>query len=266
VTVPVVLVIAGWDPSGAAGLAQDLKVLSALGVHACGAPAALTVQGRDGALEVQGVDAALLARQLKVLLQEQPVAAVKLGLLHGEAQVAAVAQALALFPRLPVVLDPVLGASAGGSLVSEACVDALKALLLPRATLLTPNLQEAATLGGLPLARERGDLSAQARALLALGPGAVLLKGGHLSGELSPDLYLDKTQEAWLEAPRVETRNQRGTGCALASAVAAFLAQGLELLPACRRAKAFLTRSLQASAQDAWTGAGPLRFVPEPLS
>lgn len=263
----VVLVVAGWDPSGAAGLAQDFKVLASLGVHACGAPAALTVQGGQGVAQVQGVEAGLLRAQLRALLAEQPVAAIKLGLLYGPDQVAVVAEALAGFPKLPLVIDPVLGASAGGSLVAPGFVEALKAQLLPRATLCTPNLAEAATLGGFAPARQRQELPAQAQALRVLGPQAILLKGGHLDGAFSPDLYVDASQEAWLEAPRVDTANSRGTGCSLAAAAAAFLAQGAGPLDACRQAKALLTRALLASAQDRWPQAsGPLRFPFEPLS
>ncbi len=264
---PVVLVVAGWDPSGAAGLAQDLKVLAALGVQACGAPAALTAQSSQGVAQVQGVEPGLLRGQLRALLAEQAVAAIKLGLLYGPDQVAVVAEALAAYPQLPLVIDPVLGATAGGSLVAPGFVEALKAQLLPRATLCTPNLAEAATLGGLALASQRRDLPPQARVLRALGPQAILLKGGHLDGALSPDLYVDASRELWLEAPRVDTANSRGTGCALASAAAAFLAQGASPLDACRQAKGFVTRALLASAQDRWPQpAGPLRFPFEPLS
>lgn len=258
---PVVLVVAGWDPSGAAGMAQDLKVCAALGVHACGAPAAMTVQGLSGVTLVQGADPAVLRQQLQILLREQAVAAVKLGLLYSEELVAVVADALAAFPHLPVVIDPVMGASAGGSLVSPTLVPALKSFLLTRCTLLTPNLAEAAILTQLPSVQRRADMPKQAYALLALGVQAVLLKGGHLEDSASPDFYLDGQQEAWLEAPRVETKNSRGTGCALSSAIAANLAKGLAPLAACREAKAFLTKALQTSAKDDWpAGLGPIQF------
>lgn len=252
-----VLVVAGWDPSGAAGLAQDLKVLDALGVHGCGAPAALTAQGSAGVTESQGVAPAFLGRQLRALLKENRIGAVKLGLLYGPAQVEAVRAALEEFHG-PVVLDPVLEASAGGSLVTPDYVAALKALLLPRVTLLTPNLAEAAALSDRPLVERRGDMPKQAYALLELGVQSVLLKGGHLRGGESPDFYLDAQREAWLEGPRISTTNSRGTGCALASAVAAYLAQGQDPLAACQGAKTFLLKALQANVSQALTGPGPL--------
>jgi hydroxymethylpyrimidine/phosphomethylpyrimidine kinase len=258
---PVVLVVAGWDPSGAAGLAQDLKVLASLGVHACGAPAALTVQGQGGVAQVQGVDPALLLQQLQTLLKKQPVAAVKLGLLYSAAQVDVVAEALAMKPGLPMVIDPVLGASSGGALTLPDLIPAMKARLFPHCSVLTPNLEEAAALTGLPKALRRAEMPKQAYALLKLGVKAVLLKGGHLDGEASPDFYLDGNQEAWLEAPRIETKNSRGTGCALASAIAAELAMGAAPLEACRAAKVFLTVALQESAKHQWEhGSGPIQF------
>jgi hydroxymethylpyrimidine/phosphomethylpyrimidine kinase len=241
-------------------MAQDFKVLAALGVHACGAPAALTAQGRGGVAQIQGVAAALLRQQLATLLKEEPVAAIKLGLLYSAAQVDAVAEILR-GSRLPIVLDPVLGASAGGSLVTEDYLPALKQHLLPLCTLLTPNLREAGQLAGLAPVQRKADLPKPAYALLKLGAQAVLLKGGHLEGGESPDFYLDQAQEAWLEARRVETANSRGTGCALASAIAAGLAKGLRPLEACRQAKDFVSKALQISAQDTWPqGEGPLRF------
>ncbi len=259
---PAVLVVAGWDPSGAAGLAQDLKVLAALGVHACGAPAALTAQGRAGVAQARGVDPDLLALQLRLVMELQPIAAVKLGMLYGGAQVAVVAEALSLYPQIPVVIDPVLSASSGGALALDDLMPALKARIVPIGAMLTPNLDEAALLTGLPRAGTRSDMPKVAYALLALGGKSVLLKGGHLEGEACPDFYLDAGQEAWLEAPRVRTANSRGTGCALASAIAAYLALGQTPLEACRSAKAFLTEALQAGAQQVWPqGAGPLQFT-----
>jgi hydroxymethylpyrimidine/phosphomethylpyrimidine kinase len=253
---PVVLVVSGWDPSGASGMAQDLKVLAALGVHACGAPSALTVQGRQGVVRVQGVEPALLKQQLQILLKEQPIAAVKLGLLPAEAQLEAVAQALLPWPKLPVILDPVLSASAGGSLVEDDFLPALKEWL-PRISLLTPNLLEAAVLCGQAL-----EMEAASQALLAQGARAVLLKGGHSGGQESRDLYRDAETSEWLLAPRIQTHNSRGTGCALASAVAAYSAQGQSLLQACVSAKTLVTQALSASQGDDWGGPGPLRFWP----
>ena len=252
-----VLVVAGWDPSGAAGLAQDLKVLSELGLHGCGVPAALTAQGHGGVARVEGVEPSLLRQQLMALLQEQPIKAVKLGLLYGAAQAAVLDECLALKPGLPLVLDPVLSASAGGALVREDLLPVLKAKLLPRTTVLTPNLLEASALTGLPLAAKRQDLPKLAYALLDLGPQAILLKGGHLGGAQSPDFYLDREREAWLEAPRVATKNSRGTGCALASAIAAGLAQGQALEAAVASAWAYVGEAIRR-APGLGAGSGPL--------
>ena len=252
-----VLVASGWDPSGAAGLAQDLKVLAALGVHGCGAPTALTSQGREGVRGVNPVDPALLAGQLAGLVAEQPLGAAKAGLLPGPGQVEALARALEKAPGLPLVLDPVFGASAGGSLVEPGLPKALRRGLLARVALLTPNLEEAAVLLGGERARDREGMAAQARALRALGPAAVLLKGGHLGGPDSPDCFSDAGGETFLEGGRVGG-DRRGTGCALASAAAAFLALGEDLPSAARKAKAFVAEALERSKGGA--PGEPLRF------
>lgn len=255
---PCILAIGGLDPSGHAGLAADLRAGAAVGALVAPVAAALTVQGGD-ALGVQAVEAALLARQLRAAAQGLGLEAVKAGLLPGAAQAGALLGFLREQPGLPLVLDPVLAATRGGSLVQADLLPYLRRELLPACSLLTPNLPEAAALLGQPLGAGRGGLEAAARALLDLGVPALLLKGGHLDGPDSPDLFADAQGLSWLESERVPSANTRGTGCSLATLIAIALAQGLGPLEACRQAKAQLTGFLKQNQGLAWPqGAGPV--------
>jgi hydroxymethylpyrimidine/phosphomethylpyrimidine kinase len=255
---PAVLACGGLDPSGHAGLAADLRAGAALGVLVAPVAAALTVQG-GGRLRVEPVEAGLLGQQLRGALDGAKPAALKLGLLPAAAQVLAVAAFIREQSRLPVVLDPVLNATAGPSLVLPDCLPALRRELLPLLTLCTPNLPEMEELLGHVLVPGRGGMEAAARELLDLGAPAVLLKGGHAEGPESPDLYADAGGLSWLEGPRIESPNTRGTGCSLATAIAIHLAQGAEPLAACRAAKAFLSQCLQQNQGLHWPqGPGPV--------
>jgi hydroxymethylpyrimidine/phosphomethylpyrimidine kinase len=248
----------GLDPSGHAGLAADLRAGAALGVLVAPVAAALTVQG-GGRLHVQPVEAGLLSEQLAGALDGARPAALKLGLLAGAAQVQAVASFIRAQPQLPVVLDPVLNASHGGSMVQADLLPALRRELVPLCSLLTPNLPETEDLLGHVLAPTRGGVEAAARELLGLGAPAVLIKGGHAESPDSPDLFADAGGLTWLEGHRVESPNTRGTGCSLATAIAVHLAQGLDAAEACRQAKAFLTQLLQQNQGLHWPqGPGPV--------
>jgi len=242
--VSTVLIIAGTDSSGGAGLTRDVRTLTRLDTHALCVVTAVTAQSdaRFAALHV--VPATLVQAQMSAALATRHVDAIKIGMLATRATVLAVAAALpAMAP--PLVLDPVLASSSGGELLDEAGRRALCAALLPRTTLLTPNIPEAAALLGTRTARSDAELLEQATALLALGPAAVLLKGGHAAGPQASDLLLAaQAPPRWLRAPRIAAV-RRGTGCALAAAIAAGLAAGLELGAACERAKQHVTELLR---------------------
>jgi hydroxymethylpyrimidine/phosphomethylpyrimidine kinase len=246
---PAVLVIAGSDSSGGAGLARDLKVLADLGCEALCALSAVTAQTDRRLLSVHHIPPQVVRTQIRAALDTGLVGAIKIGMLGNRETVHAVADGLAREARLPIVLDPVLLSSSGGVLLDEAGRAEMRARLFPLATLLTPNIPEAATLCGAPPAESREALIAQARALLGTGARAVLLKGGHAHGPEATDLLLRAGAEPeWLSAARLDAR-RRGTGCALASAIAASLAGGSSLPEACRSGRQYVLSML--SGDDA---------------
>jgi hydroxymethylpyrimidine/phosphomethylpyrimidine kinase len=235
-----VLVIAGVDPSGGAGLTRDVEALTRFGVRALCAVTALTVQS-DTQFHRSGLlSAAVVSAQIAAALATRTPGAVKIGMLGSAATVMAVAAALPRTPSVPLVLDPLLRSSSGGELLDAAGVEALMGELLPRAALVTPNLAEAATLLGVPPAASDAEMQAQGRALIERGAAAVLMKGGHAGGARSTDWLLQPGAAPLpLSAPR-HSGTLRGTGCTLASAIAARLAQGIELAIACQDAKTFI--------------------------
>ena len=239
-----VLIIAGSDSSGGAGLTRDVCTLTRFDARALPVVTAVTAQS-DARLEaVHVVPAALVRAQMAAAFATCRIEAIKIGMLATSATVLAVAASL---PERapPLVLDPELASSSGGELLDGEGRAALRATLLPRATLLTPNIPEAAALLGTRNARDEQELLRQAAALLALGPRAVLLKGGHGDGPEATDLLLTaNAAPRWLRAPRSPAL-RRGTGCALSSAIAAGLAAGLPLAAACEQAKQHVTQLLQ---------------------
>jgi hydroxymethylpyrimidine/phosphomethylpyrimidine kinase len=239
--VTTVLVIAGSDSSGGAGLTRDVCTLTRLDAHALCVVTAVTAQSDTRLDAVDVVPAEVVRAQMAAAFATRRVDAIKIGMLATSATVREVAAALpAIIP--PLVLDPVLASSSGGELLDGAGRAALCATLLPRATLLTPNISEAAALLGTRSARSDEELLRQGAALLALGARAVLLKGGHGEGPEASDLLL--TADAaprWLRAPR-SPAVRRGTGCTLATAIAAGLAAGLPLTAACEQAKQHVTQ------------------------
>lgn len=249
-----VLTIAGSDPSGGAGVQADLKTFSAQGSYGMAALTALTAQNTQGVFGIEFVAPAFVRAQIRAVLDDVETHAVKIGMI-GRADIAeAVAASLVGFAG-PIVLDPVMVAKGGARLLQPDAVAALRQRLLPIAGVVTPNLGEAADLlAGEPI-RDRAGMEHAARALLELGPKAVLLKGGHLDGPFSPDLLLDASGATWLEAPRVATRNSHGTGCTLAAALAARLARGEPLAEAAQAAKAYLAGAI-AAADSLGVGSG----------
>jgi hydroxymethylpyrimidine/phosphomethylpyrimidine kinase len=185
--------------------------------------------------------------------------AIKIGMLATSEIIEAVAEQLKALPEVPVVLDPVMVAASGDALLDEDAIETLRALLLPRASLITPNLPEAAKLLGVEDAMDEGEMRAQAEALRALGPRAVLIKGGHADSSDAVDILVDEEGELPLKAPRIETRNTHGTGCTLSSAIAAELAKGASLREAVTRAKAYVTAALRrADELHIGKGRGPV--------
>lgn len=233
---PAVLIIAGSDSSGGAGLARDLRVLAELGLDAVCAVTAVTAQSDERVYSVHHVPPEIVRAQMTAARETRPVAAVKIGMLGTRSTVEAVAGALCGL-NVPIVLDPVLASSSGGILLDEPGRLSLRELLFGRVTLLTPNIPEAAILVGRPAARNEDEMVYQARLMQSLGPEAVLLKGGHGTSEESVDLLVtDHGLEARLSAPRRDV-SMRGTGCTLATAIAAHLAHGTPLVTACQLAK-----------------------------
>jgi hydroxymethylpyrimidine/phosphomethylpyrimidine kinase len=255
---PIALTIAGSDSSGSAGIQADLKTFGALGVHGACAIAALTAQSTKGVDDVLPVPPEFVLAQMRSVASDLDVKAIKIGMLATGPIIEAVADGLDEFPGVPVVLDPVMASHSGDPLLDEGAVDTLKSVLIPAATLVTPNLFEAAMLLGEVKARDAEQMSAQAQRLRDLGAKAVLVKGGHLDGE-AIDVLLDDLGEARLEAPRHVTENTHGTGCTLSSAIAAGLAKGETLDKAVKDAKVYVTAAIIAADEiKVGEGRGPV--------
>ncbi|MFT4195586.1 bifunctional hydroxymethylpyrimidine kinase/phosphomethylpyrimidine kinase [Ottowia sp.] len=254
-----VLTIAGSDSGGGAGIQADLKTFAALGCYGMSAITALTAQNTQGVTGIHGVPPEFITAQIDAVVSDIGTHAVKIGMLHSEAVVHAVAQAIDRHALPRVVLDPVMVSATGARLIEPAAVQALVAELFPRAALVTPNLHEAELLLGRPVA-SADDMPAAAQALLQLGARAVLLKGGHLPGEQVLDVLLARGGEPHaIQAPRADTRNLHGAGCTLSSAIAAFLAQELPLPLAVEAAHSYVLDAIQEGALVATGhGVGPL--------
>ncbi|MBS7789164.1 bifunctional hydroxymethylpyrimidine kinase/phosphomethylpyrimidine kinase [Roseococcus sp. SDR] len=252
-----VLICAGSDSGGGAGIQADIKAVTALGGFAMTAITALTAQNTLGVQGVVGVEPGFIRQQMRSVLDDLGADAIKTGMLHDSPTIEAVCDEIAaLAPDLPVVADPVMVATAGSRLLADDAVETLKRRLLPIAVVLTPNIPEAEALTGLEILDE-GGMRAAAQALLEMGAQAVLLKGGHMEGEALVDLLVTRDGVHRYEDRRISTRHTHGTGCTLASAVAAGLAKGLALEPAVRRARAYV-RAAILRAPGFGTGHGPL--------
>lgn len=244
--IPIALTIAGSDSGGGAGIQADLKTFSALGTYGASVITALTAQNTRAVTMVEPASPAMIAAQITAVFDDLAVRAVKLGMLGGPEAIATVAQGLA-GRAVPVVLDPVMVAKSGDRLLPQDALDALRGHLLPVATLLTPNLPEAADLLGEDAARNEDAMIRQGQALRAMGAQAVLMKGGHASGAECVDLLITDAGVLRLTAPRIDTRNTHGTGCTLSAAVAARLAQGMALPEAVTRAHTYLQGAIKAA-------------------
>jgi hydroxymethylpyrimidine/phosphomethylpyrimidine kinase len=255
-----VLIVAGSDSSGGAGIQADIKTVTALGGYAATAITALTAQNTLGVSAILPVAADFVQRQMEAVLGDIGADAVKTGMLHDAGVIAAVADSLAaMAPQVPLVVDPVMVATGGTRLLDEAAIGALKERLIARARVLTPNIPEAEVLLGRRIAGVEAMVAA-ADALRALGPAVVVLKGGHLAGGMVRDVVVDTRTRYVLESPRIETRHTHGTGCTLASAIATGLAQGMAMRAAIERAHDFVQRAIRA-APGYGKGHGPLNHA-----
>ncbi|WBB62816.1 bifunctional hydroxymethylpyrimidine kinase/phosphomethylpyrimidine kinase [Streptomyces sp. WMMC500] len=253
---PRVLTVAGSDSGGGAGIQADLKTMLALGVHGMSVVTAVTAQNSLGVQGSWELPAEAVRGQYRSVVDDIGVQAVKTGMLAGAGTVAAVAELLASTP-VPVVVDPVGVSTHGDRLLAAEALDVVRARLLPAATVVTPNLPEVAWLTGIRVADE-ADMRRAAAALLVYGPRWALVKGGHLpAGEDAVDLLTDGTEEHWLRTPRIAVRHTHGTGCTLASAVAAYLARGRPVPEAVAAAKEYVTGAI-AGGFPLGEGTGPV--------
>jgi hydroxymethylpyrimidine/phosphomethylpyrimidine kinase len=252
-----VLIVAGSDSGGGAGIQADIKTVSMLDAYAATAITALTAQNTEGVFGVLPIPPEFVRRQIEVVLDDIGADAIKTGMLHDAAVIETIAAVLQeRATAIPLVVDPVMVAKGGARLIDPAAVEALKQLLIARAEIVTPNLPEAeilcgATIGNLAQMRAAGET------LLALGCRAVLVKGGHLSGETVSDVLVTAGGARVWESPRIATRHTHGTGCTLASAIAASLAQGQDVENAVDRARTYVQRAI-AGAPGLGRGHGPL--------
>jgi hydroxymethylpyrimidine/phosphomethylpyrimidine kinase len=245
----IALTIAGSDSGGGAGIQADLKTFSALGAYGASAITALTAQNTRGVQAIHNAPPEFVAQQIQSVLSDIDVKAIKVGMLSSAAIINAVADALAPYPGIPIVLDPVMVAASGDPLLEASAMDALRQRLLPMAILVTPNLPEAAMLLGRPIASTEEDILAQGQDILLLGAKAVLIKGGHGGGPESTDFLISPQSVTRFSVPRIATENVHGTGCTLSSAIAAGLAKGLPLPQAVEEAKAYITAAIAASSR-----------------
>jgi hydroxymethylpyrimidine/phosphomethylpyrimidine kinase len=250
-----VLIIAGSDSGGGAGVQADIKTVTALGGYAATAITAVTVQNTLGVMGVHPIPLDVVEAQARAVLEDIGADAIKTGML-GDAATVELAARLIAEAGVPAVVDPVMVAKGGASLLAPAAVAAVRAELVPRAALLTPNAPEAHALTGLQV-ETTDDLRRAGEALLAAGAAAVLMKGGHLAGPRLMDVLMTPEGETVFEADRVETRHTHGTGCTLASACAVGLAQGLPLVDAVARAWGYVQEAI-ARAPGLGGGHGPL--------
>ena len=258
-TTPVALTIAGSDSSGGAGIQADLKTFAALGVYGASVITALTAQNTSGVSGIHQVPADFVTAQIDAVFSDLDVKAVKIGMVAQLATIDALVAGLTRWSPKHIVLDPVMVATSGDRLLATDAVEALRSKLIPRASLVTPNLPEAAALLDEPVALSESAIESQGKRLLAMGCRTVLIKGGHGQGTESIDYLIDGNGVIALAAPRIATKNTHGTGCSLSSAIAAGLAKGEDLDTAVRHAKAWVSAAIAAADRfEVGHGNGPI--------
>ncbi len=254
----IAVTIAGSDSGGGAGIQADLKTFAALGVYGASVITALTAQNTGGVAAVHDVPADFVTAQMDAVFSDFDVGAVKIGMLDNAGVIAAIAAGLKRHHARNIVLDPVLAATSGETLLRPDALDALRDLMT-QARIVTPNLPEAAALLDTALARDEAEMRMQAEQLLVRGAAAVLIKGGHAGGRESVDLLIEGAAFTRLAAPRVDTSNTHGTGCTLSAAIAAGLAKGQSLDEAVREAKTYVSAAIDAADRlKVGSGRGPL--------
>jgi hydroxymethylpyrimidine/phosphomethylpyrimidine kinase len=258
-TTPVALTIAGSDSSGGAGIQADLKTFAALGVYGASVITALTAQNTSGVSGIHVVPADFVTAQIDAVFSDLDVRAVKIGMVAQLATIDAIVAGLTRWSPKHIVLDPVMVATSGDRLLATEAVDALRTKLIPLASLITPNLPEAAALLDEPVALRESAIESQGKRLLAMGCRAVLIKGGHGQGPESIDYLIGDNGIIALAAPRIATKNTHGTGCSLSSAIAAGLVKGEDVETAVRHAKAWVSAAIAAADRlDVGHGNGPI--------
>jgi hydroxymethylpyrimidine/phosphomethylpyrimidine kinase len=261
-TIPVALTIAGSDSSGGAGIQADLKTFAALGVYGASVITALTAQNITGVSGIHEVPADFVTAQIDAVFSDLDVKAVKIGMVAQRATIDVIVAGLTRWSPPHVVLDPVMVATSGDHLLARGAVETLRTQLIPRASLVTPNLPEAAALLAEPVAISEAAIASQGQRLLAMGCRAVLIKGGHNRGSESIDYLFASNGTIALSAPRVATKNTHGTGCSLSSAIAAGLAKGEDMEAAVRSAKAWISAAIAAADRLAvGHGHGPIHHL-----
>lgn len=256
-SIPRVLIIAGSDSGGGAGIQGDIKTVTCLGGYASTAITALTAQNTQGVFDIHDVPLPFLRRQIELVLADIGADAIKTGMLHSAGVVETVAQTLGEHgAAIPLVVDPVMVAKGGAPLLQEQAVAALESRLLPMAALVTPNIPEAEILSGITI-RNEADMQRAAEAMLALGCKAVLVKGGHAQGDEISNVLLSSSGMVSFRSKRLHTRHTHGTGCTLASAIATGLAAQMPLAQSVERAIAYVEEALQ-HAPELGSGHGPL--------
>jgi hydroxymethylpyrimidine/phosphomethylpyrimidine kinase len=258
-SVPIALTIAGSDSSGGAGIQADLKSFAALGVYGASAITALTAQNTMGVTAIHDVPPEMVIAQIDAVFSDLDVKAVKIGMVSQPATIRAIVASLDRWKPAHVVVDPVMVATSGAKLLSPEATDLLRETLIPRASVLTPNMPEAAALLEQGEAVSEDEMIVQGQKLLALGCKAVLVKGGHGGGAESVDVLVTTDKVVKFSSSRIATRNTHGTGCSLSSAIAAGLARGHDLESAVREAKAFVTSAIAgADTLGVGRGHGPI--------
>lgn len=261
-----VLVVAGSDSGGGAGIQGDIKTITALGGYGATAITALTAQNTLGVFGIHEVPPAFIAQQMRLVLEDIGADCIKTGMLHNTAVIHTVADVLADYPHIPLVLDPVMVAKGGAPLLQREALEALTSRLIPRAMLITPNIPEAEWLLGCEAQDVgRAEMEKIARDLLVFGAHSVLLKGGHLDGEEITDVLINNSSnlESYVYTSlRIATRHTHGTGCTLASAIATGIAQGMEIKEAVKRARDYVHEAIRTAPQLG-QGHGPLNHAVE---
>lgn len=265
---PVALTIAGSDSGGGAGIQADIKTFSALGVYGASVITSVTAQNTLGVRGIQAISPEILKGQLDAVFEDIRINAVKIGMVHNQVAAGIIVDALDKYAPSYIILDPVMISTSGNKLLHDDAIEIIIKELFPRATLVTPNIDEAEYLSGITISSEK-EMEQAAGKLLASGCHAVLMKGGHLKGkEMIDILYMEDKAPLRLMAETIETNNGHGTGCTLSSAIAAYLALGNKLPQAVGLAKEYITNAIRAG-KDVTTGHGhgPLNhfFAPKPL-